>query len=156
MKTKSVKPTSYKILYPVNRTSRRFLKAVNKIRKFFDENNVQCIPCVEQPFDILFSTKNMDKHRISIQTYDFTNKKTGDIEQRHMIKFLGSLDKRKTLMADYLRSDIIPEHNAVLLPKSISNFYNSNQIRYYCNPKYKSLESQLEKQLIMNFEEYTV
>lgn len=146
--TKNYNPTR-RILLPVNRTSRRFLNATNKIRRFFRESAVTCIPCVEHPFETLMDTKKLSYHHINIIEIPNKNCAYG-MGKRLAIQFHGSVDMRKQLLADYLRTEILSDYNnAVLLPCSISNFIFSNQIKNYIHPKFKSLEEQ--KQLHFNF-----
>lgn len=137
---------SHNILLPVNRTSRRFLSAVNKIRRFFAEETVNCIPCVEQPFDLLLSTRKLKHHNIKIISFYENDNITGFSKKRHGIQFNGALDKRKAMLADYLRSKNDMEHNCVVLPMAISNFLNSNQVKFYISEdrRFKSLEEQRE------------
>lgn len=146
MLTSEPTKVSHNILLPVNRQSRRFLSATNKIRRFFNESTVNCIPCVEQPFDLLINTRKLKHHNIKIVSFYDMNHKAGHIIKRHGIQFTGAVDKRKAMLADYLRSKINLEHNCVVLPLAISNFLNSNQVRFYIseNRPFKSLEEQRE------------
>lgn len=143
----SSQPTkkSHNILLPVNRTSRRFLSAVNKIRRFFSEDTVNCIPCVEMPFDLLLDTRKLKHHNIKIVSF-MESDGNGFSKKRHGIQFNGALDKRKAMLADYLRSKTNMEHNCVILPLAISNFLNSNQVKHYISEtrKFQSLEEQKE------------
>lgn len=140
---------SYRILKPQNRNGIRFLNTINKIRSFFREEQVACIPCVENPCNILFSTKKMMSHKIQI--IDIKHKNAfGLKEDRHGIKFNGGQTKQMRLLADHLRTKVLPESNCVLLPKAFTNFFNSNEIDKYINSKFRSLEHQIAVETAAN------
>lgn len=146
---------SHRILLPMNRTSRRFLRTVNKLRLFFYDEQIKCIPCVDDPFNLLLSTKNMKHNRVKIVKFVYSKSVCSPVEMRYGIEFHGSKDKRMKLLADYLRTDVIESKyksvnknnqlgHCVLLPKSISNFMQSKQINRYVNSKFKSMEEQIK------------
>lgn len=130
-----------RILLPINRTSYRFLNTVNKIRNFFNESSVSCIPCVENPFETLLKTKKISRHNIQVIKIDNKNYKYG-VGKRMAIQFKDADEMQLKTLAENLYTEVIPNKNAVLLPKSISNFMFSNQIDKYINSKYSSLEEQ--------------
>ena len=153
------KTTSHRILLPINRTSRRFLRTVNKIRLFFYDEQIKCIPCVENPFELLLNTKKLKQNRIKIIKVLYSKNSYEPMSYRYAILFNGSKDKRMKLLADYLRTEIIANPRtkrdftntkqiinqyAVLLPKSISNFLQSKQISKYTHSKFVSMEQQVK------------
>lgn len=147
------KTTSHRILLPMNRTSRRFLRTVNKIRLFFYDEQIKCIPCVDNPFQLLLNTKKLKQNRIKIIKVLYAKNSYDPMSYRYAIQFNGSKDKRMKLLADYLRTEIITNPKtkqsitnkyAVLLPKSISNFMQSKQISKYTNSKFMSMEHQVK------------
>lgn len=144
---------SHRILLPMNRTSRRFLRTVNKLRLFFYDEQIKCIPCVENPFQLLLNTKKLKQNRIKIIKVLYAKNSYEPMSYRYAIQFNGSKDKRMKLLADYLRTEIITNPKtkqqitsqyAVLLPKSISNFLQSKQIFKYTHSKFVSMEQQVK------------
>jgi hypothetical protein len=144
---------SHRILLPMNRTGRRFLRTVNKLRLFFYDDHIKCIPCVENPFQLLLNTKKLKQNRIKIIKILYSKNLYEPMTYRYAIQFNGSKDKRMKLLADYLRTEIITNpkskgklHSqyAVLLPKSISNFMQSKQVNRYIHSKFQSMEQQIK------------
>lgn len=140
----------HKILFPLNRHGRRFLRTINKIRLFFYDEPVSCIPCTENFMNVLFSTKNMKLNKVRMISKEvvFKHEEFYSPKQTwYYLTFVGSKDKRLKLLADYLRtevSDLGDGKYGVRLPYSIANFIKKNKINSYINSKYSSLEEQVK------------
>lgn len=145
-KTQKASTGVRRILLPINRTSYRFLDTINKIRTFFNESSVSCIPCVENPFETLLKTKKIERHNIQTIKIDNKNFKYG-VGKRMAIQFKNADGDQMKMLAEHLHTEVIPAKNAVLLPKSISNFMFTNQADKYINSKYSSLEEQRSNML---------
>lgn len=155
---------SYKILLPLNRKGFRFLKAINKIRVFLDEEPLRCIPGaanIDDFMQILFGTRCLKSRRFKIDICNVLNKTKKCNEDRISLD-LNLIENKKDVLADYLRTRVVThtkeiisgKNNAtknvttteVLLPKAISNFiFNHDFTKYHNHITLKSLEQQIKE-----------
>jgi hypothetical protein len=155
---------SYRILLPLNRKGYRFLKAINKIRVFLDEEPLRCIPGAENIDDfmqILFGTRCLKSRRFKIDIRDVFNNTKKHNENRISLE-LNLNENKKEVLCDYLRTRMTlnvttvkspttgkvrtVKTTEVILPKAISNFiFNHDFTKYHNNPKLKSLEQQIKE-----------
>lgn len=147
----SKQTAAYNILLPMTREDRRFMRAINKVRLFFYEEPVKCIPCTTDFMNILFGTKNMKLNRVKIIHKKFELKFAGFSlpfnNSKMYIKFVGSKDKRLKLLADYLRTEVVElgkDEYVVRLPNSIVKFVEKNRIEKYIDSPFASLEEQIK------------